>query len=266
MGGRQGLYADPLLYDILYTPGTAVEIDALERIERVCAGPRPLLAKRLWLEPACGTGRYLRTAAGRGRRTVGFDLDPQQLSYARERKCPPDAAMPRYHRADMKDFATACDLSPASVDFAFNPVNSLRHLLCDRDLLDHLDQMAQVLKPGAVYVVGISFTDYAWLLPEEDLWEGRRGKCHVSQLVNYLPPTPGTALGRTERVLSHLTVTRPSTVTHFDDSYQLRTYDTAQWDALIAKSPLQTAGSFDAHGCPRGELVMPYQLEALGLT
>ena len=94
-------------------------------------------------------------------------------------------------------------------------------------------------------------------------WEGRRGGCRVSQLVNYLPPQPGTDLDRTERVLSHLTVTRESGQQHFDDSYDLRTYDADQWRALLRKSPLRPAGSFDALGHPRGERTLPYQLEAL---
>ena len=70
-GASQSLYADPTVYDILYTPGTAAEIDALERVERSLAGDR-LRPDRLWFEPACGTGRCLRVAAGRGRRVAGF--------------------------------------------------------------------------------------------------------------------------------------------------------------------------------------------------
>jgi len=262
METRQGLYADPLLYDILYTPGTAAEIDTLEKVERACL-PGNLAADRLWLEPACGTGRYLRTAAGRGRRTVGFDLDTRQIAYAQGRRTPAGAVPPRYHVADMTDFSTGCRLAPASVDFAFNPVNSLRHLGSDRAVLAHFAQLAWVLKPGAVYVVGISLTDYDWLMPEEDLWEGRRGGCRVSQLVNYLPPEPGTPLGRTERVLSHLTVTRPTGVTHFDDSYDLRTYDTSQWRALVKKSALAASGHFDAQGRPLAGRSLPYQLTVL---
>ena len=260
MTGRQGLYTDPALYDILYSPGTAREVDVLEKVEAACSGGRPLAGNRLWLEPACGTGRYLRVAAGRGRHCVGFDLDEGQLDYARRRK---SARLIRYHQADMRDFAEACRLQPASVDFAFNPVNSLRHLGSDRALLEHLQQMAQVLKPGGVYVVGLSLTNYTWLAEEEDVWEGRRGGCHVSQLVNYLPPAPGTGRSRVETVISHLTVTRPGGVQHLDDSYDLRCYDEEQWVRLVGHSALRLTGSFDAHGKSRGQRQLPYQLDAL---
>ena len=72
--GAQSLYADPMVYDILYTPGTAGEVSAFEMLEKRFASGR-LKKNRLWFEPACGTGRYLRVAQNRGRRVVGFDLD-----------------------------------------------------------------------------------------------------------------------------------------------------------------------------------------------
>lgn len=261
---RQGLYTDPVLYDILNTPGTAAEVNVLERLERRFAPTRGLAADRLWLEPACGTGRYLRVAARRGRRCVGFDVDPLLLAYARSRKAPAGFLAPHYHQADMTGFAAECGLAPASVDFAFNPVNSLRHLASDRALLAHFAEMARVLKPGAVYAVGISLTDYQWLQEEEDLWEGTRGACRVSQLVNYLPPEPGTPRGRTETVISHLTVTRPGSVTHLDDTYDLRSYDAGQWRGIVGRSDLVQRGSFDAFGKPLLGRVLPYQWEVLG--
>ena len=47
-----GLYADPMIYDILYTPGTWREIDALERIEKNLANNsyRSLAPDRLWFQ------------------------------------------------------------------------------------------------------------------------------------------------------------------------------------------------------------------------
>ncbi len=267
MDGRQGLYADPMIYDILHSPRTAREVTAFEKVEKFFA-KKPLISDRTWLEPACGTGRYLRVAARRGRRVAGFDLDPGQIEYARKRGvCLVGNKPPRpFFLADMRNFlapAAAAGHRENSTDFAFNPVNSIRHLGSDRDLLDHLKQMAKILKPGAVYAVGISLTDYDWLFPEEDLWQGARGRCQVSQLVNFLPPEPGTKRARIETAISHLTVTRPRGEEHFDDTYDLRTYDQEQWREIIKKSSLKHAGSFDAWGKPLGGRVLPYQLEAL---
>ena len=276
----QGLYADPSLYDILYTPGTAAEIDALERVERSLAPGRVPAPGRLWFEPACGTGRCLRVAAARGRRVSGFDREPAMLAYATARLAKGDrvgagrrtsstairAARPRLFQADLADFAgaaAAAGLRPGSVDFAFITVNSLRHLETDRAMLAHFAQVRDLLRPGGLYVVGISLTDYDWLWPDEDLWAAVRGSCRVSQLINWLPPEPGTPRARLERAISHLTVTRPGRTDHLDDAYDLRCYDIAQWRRLVGRSALDHVGSFDARGRPLPPGTWPYQLEAL---
>ena len=266
-----GLYADPMIYDILYTPGTWREIDALERIEKEFARKqgRPLDPDRLWLEPACGSGRYLRVASGRGRRTAGFDLDQAMLEYTKRRGSRSSDCPPRLFQADMADFlasAKTAGIQPGSVDFAFNPVNSIRHLGTDRELLRHLEQISEMMRPGAVYVVGLSLTDYELLLPEEDTWVGTRGRCRVQQLVNYLPPDPDVGTPRAkqvERVVSHLTVERPGGVEHFDDAYDLRCYDRRQWARLIRKSALDLGASFNARARPAPDHLLPYQLEVL---
>lgn len=269
---RPDLYAEPALYDILYGPDTWREIDALERIEKAIAGGgrASLRRDRLWFEPACGSGRYLRVAAARGRRAAGFDLSADMLAYAANRRIRSRSRAatraPRYFQADMIDFlpaASRAGLRPGSVDFAFNPVNSIRHLESDRAVLAHLGQVARMLRPGAAYVVGISLTDYDFLLEEEDLWTAARGSCRVTQLVNYLPPEPGTNLARAERVISHLTVERPRGIEHLDHTYVLRTYDQRQWRGLVRRSPLARAGTYDARGRLAGPGPHAYQYEVL---
>lgn len=257
-----GLYADPSLYDILYTPGTAAEVDGLERVEsRYAAGL--CRRDRLWFEPACGTGRYLRVAARRGRRIAGFDLDPGQVAYARRR-------LGNRHGpvfvADMVAFTGACaaaGLKRGGVPFAFNPVNSIRHLPTDNAWLAHLAQMAAVMAPGGLYVVGLSLVDYDWLLAEEDTWTAQRGPCRVTQLVNYLPPEPGTGRARTETVISHLTVTRPGGEEHFDSRYDLHSCDEKQWTRLVQRAGLTRLPACDGSGRPLAGRRLPYQLEVL---
>jgi len=250
-----GLYADASVYDILQTPGTAAEVDALERVEAARSGAARR-ADRLWFEPACGTGRYLRVAAGRGRRVGGYDRDPDLVAYAARR-------LGRAVRTAALTDPVVPGVRPGTVDFAFIPVNTIRHLPDDAAVLAHLAQMAWLLAPGGVYVVGISLTDYAWLEPEEDVWEGARGRCRVSQVVNYLPPEPGTPRARRETVISHLTVTRPSGTEHRDDRYDLRTYDDRQWRRLIERAALRRVASYDGGGRPLAGRRLPYQLEVL---
>ncbi len=252
----RGLYADAAVYDILHAPGTAAEVDALERVEAAWGADPAGRPDRLWYEPACGTGRYLRVAAGRGRRVGGYDHDPRLVAYAARR-------LGRAVRTAAMTDAVVPGVRPGSVALAFNPVNTIRHLPDDRALLAHLAQVAWLLASGGLYVVGISLTDYEWLEPEEDLWEGARGRCRVSQLVNYLPPEPGTARARTETVISHLTITRPRGVEHRDSRYELRCYDRRQWRRLLERSALRRLASCDARGRPLGQRRLPYQLEVL---
>ena len=241
------LYDDPGIYDILMTPGTAAELNVLQRIEKQLG----CLRRRgtVWLEPACGTGRFLRLLASRGRRVIGFDRNAGQLAYARARlRNRGLLRRVRLYQAEMTAFDS--QLRPASVDFAFNPVNSLRHLLTDDAMLSHFEQMARVLRPGGLYTVGISLRDDVQTTPEEDVWVAARGRCRVTQLVTYLPPEGQGARARRETVISHLMVERPGRTDHHDARYELRTYRVREWARLLARSSLRRLAVLDARGRP----------------
>ena len=244
---RTDFYEIPALYDILHAPGTAREVDGLERIARRFLRAAPAHraghpAPLRWLEPACGTGRYLRVLARRGHRAIGFDASRAMVDYARRRLRDAGlSARARVILAPMTDFAGR--LRPRSVHVAFNLINTIRHLHSDRAMLDHFGAVARVLKPGALYAVGISLSLYGIEQETEDVWQGTRGTCKVSQVVQYIPPdcTPRAPRGgnRLERVISHLTITRPRGEEHRDSTYALRTYDLAQWQSLLRRSPFE---------------------------
>lgn len=267
------LYEDPAVYDTLLAPGTARELDALWRVARRCTWPPArapwLLTKRpsptapRWLEPACGTGRLLRLAAARGLRAIGFDREPAMVAYAREAIARRGLGR-RAHvfHAELTDFSDA--VAPASVDFAFCTLNTLRHLPADAALLAHLDQVARVLRRGAVYAVGLSFTRYGQEAPDEDVWTARRGGLKVTQLATYLPPDAAAGRARRERVISHLVVTARGGEEHRDDAYDLRCYDERQWESVLRRSPLRRLESFAADGRPLAGRILPYQIEVLG--
>lgn len=241
---QHDFYASPSIYDILHTPGTAGEVDGLLRLARRFLPSRPLTI----LEPACGTGRYLRVLAGRGHRVIGFDREPAMVAYA--------AARLRHHgrrarifEADMESCGDSGRLAPRCVDLAFTPINSIRHLPTDSAMLAHFQQIARVLKPTGLYAVGVSITAYGLEQPSEDLWQGARGPCRVKQLVQYLPAPGGKAArARDETVVSHMTVRTPTRTRHIDSTYTLRAYDLAQWRRLIDRSPLGIAAIVDELG------------------
>ena len=240
-------YPEPGVYDVLHAPGTAAEVDGLQRIAARWVGAKAAT----WLEPACGTGRYLRVASRRGIRCIGFDRDPAMIEYARHRGC-------NVFVADMTVFA-----GRKRADFAFNLHNSIRHLRSDAAMLAHFSEMARVLRPGGAYAVGLSLTRYGAEEPEEDVWEGRRGRMRVQQLVQYLPP-PGR--GRFERVVSHVRIERPAGVTQHDSTYDLRCYDLAQWRRLVARSPFRIVASVNGAGATIERGHVPYGIEILKVS
>jgi len=251
-----GLYLDPVLYDVVNGPGTAREVAGLARAARRFAarsGPGSV-----WLEPACGTGRYLRALARRGRRVRGYDALPAMLAYA-ERRFARSGGDWRLARADFTDpAATLAALGPA--DVAFCPVNSLRHLADDDAVLAHLAQTAALLAPGGVYLVGLDLHHPERVI-EEDVWEAARGGLHVTQVIQYLPPPAG---GRAERVIVEVVAVRARGTTHHSHAYDLRTYTEDEWRLLLDRSPLRRLATCDASGRPHpGTARLPYQLEVL---
>ena len=250
---QQDFYADPAIYDILHTPGTAGEVDALLALCRrfVPRSKRQRATRTLtFLEPACGTGRYLRVLASRGHRAVGFDREAPMVAYA-ARRLERFGPLARVFQADFETFAA--HLPPASIDVAFTPINSLRHLQTDRAVLAHFGQIARVLRPGGFYAVGLSITAYGVEAPSEDVWEGARGSCRVRQVVQYLPAPGGSGTrrdnqARSERVISHMTIFTPRGVREIDSTYSLRAYDPAQWISLVARSPLRIEAVVDEQG------------------
>ncbi|MBC8425391.1 hypothetical protein H8E07_14825 [bacterium] len=84
----------------------------------------------------------------------------------------------------------------------------------------------------------------------------------MTQLVNYLPPVPGSR-SRRERVLTHTMIERPRGTEHLDHVYDLRTYTESQWQALLRHSLLRRYAVLDRSGRDRGDRSLPYQLEIL---
>jgi SAM-dependent methyltransferase len=228
-----GLYDDAEVYDILHQPGTAAEAAGLVRIARrfLPRGTTPT-----FLEPACGSGRYVRALASLGYHAAGFDRNPAMIRFAR-RGAPAEAG---FFVADMTRFVSRTPKTWC----LFNPINSIRHLGSDRALRAHFDQSLRVLHPGGISVIGISLSWYGAEVPTEDVWTGARRATRISQVVSYFPPDQG----RREHVVSHLTITRGGREEHRDSRYWLRTYDRAQWETAIRRAGLRTLGIVNEQG------------------
>ncbi|CAG0993628.1 hypothetical protein PHYC_02437 [Phycisphaerales bacterium] len=244
-------YSIPRLYDILHARGTAHDVQTARGLQSRFVPRRP--GPSTWLEPACGTGRYLRYASRRGIHGVGFDISRPMINFARRAKRGPLLSRVRkrgsltFFTARMEDFDRTHALPP--IDLAYNPINTIRHLTSDRAMVDHFRAVASVLRPGAVYLVGISLCAYGLESPTEDVWIGREGATRVVQVAQYLPATGSRGeAARAERVISHLTVTRGRREHHINSTYALRSYDLAQWEEIIDRAGLDVVGVTDGDG------------------
>lgn len=238
--GEGDWYEANAWYDILHAAGTAQEVDGLENIAENYVSGHWRGGMR-WLEPACGTGRYLRVIAARGGVAYGFDRSDSMVAYARqslERR----TLRARVWTDDMTDFHVP---RRVRVELAFNLISTIRHLHSDDDVLTHLDLIDRSLRPGGIYALGLGMTAYGAELESEDVWVGKRGRCEVTQVVQYLPPD---RKHRRERVINHLTAITPRFEKHLDNTYDLRSYSGPQWTRLLDRSPLQPVAVVDETG------------------
>lgn len=232
-----GLYLDAEVYDILHAPGTRGEVDGLVRTARRFVERRGPLT---WLEPACGTGRYLRALAARGHRVMGFDREESMVRYARERV---RSARAQVFVGEMTGFAAQVK---RPVDVAFNLINTIRHLGSDQEMVDHLTEIRSVLRAGGVYLVGIGLTAYGMEFATEDVWAGTRGRVRVKQVVEYVP---ARGRGRKEWVYSHLVIRRAGQrEEHRDSAYWLRCYSEGQWRRVIRRAGFEVRGVVNDRG------------------
>lgn len=233
-GAARSFYDLPALYDAIHLPDCRPEADGMLAVVRA---HRPRYKD--FLEPACGTGRYLSFLATKGYHAVGYDINPRALAFARRRLRGTSAEAVQ---ASMTDF-----VRPAAFDAAFSLIGTFRHLLRESDALLHLRLTARSLRPGGVYVVGLDLVDYSENLPDEEGWEVVHRGRRLRHMYMTLPPGRKRRL---ERIVNFITAETRRGDRVLQDEYDLRSYDAAQWRALVAKSPFSLAGVYDADGKP----------------
>jgi SAM-dependent methyltransferase len=249
-------YDHPKWYDILHARGTAAEVTGVEVIAERFAGWDPADRYLNLLEPACGTGRHLRVAARRGHRCWGIDLSEPMLAYARE-KLGEAGLKATLVNLDMARFSAAdLELGRERIDVALCFINSVRHLPTDAAMVSHLRSVSRVLAREGVYALGLGLAAYGSEQESEDVWKGSRGRCTVTQMVQYLPP-PNRIVGdrgseieapRNERVISQLAVATPKREVFISHKFSLRTYSAKEWEAVLGLAGMTILGLVDEYG------------------
>ena len=214
-------YSYPQYYDLAFRSETRGEADF---IEAACRKYCPFAVKRLF-EPACGTGRLVTELAARGYQVTGLDLSPDALGYLR-RRLARRRLKAILSRGDMAEF----HLAPP-VDAAFCTFNSFRHLLTEPEARGHLECVAESLRPGGIYILGLH------LLPSDasdeciERWSERHGGTQVGVTLRVVHTDRRR---RIETLRVNLLVRSSGKELRLRDEFQLRRYSPGQFRKLLS--------------------------------
>jgi SAM-dependent methyltransferase len=226
-------YDYPQYYDLGFRDDSPAEAHFFEQVfQRLI----PFPVRRV-LEPGCGTGRLVVEMAKRGYEMTGMDLNQKALAYgsSRLKRSKLQATM---IQGDMTRFSL-----PVKYDAAFNPINTFRHLITEKQALDHLKCMALHLRPGAIYILGFHL-----LPPDGDLdcterWTAKKGSTEIKFTLRVREASRRT---RIEHLRISMLVRQGDQTLRLRDDFPLRMYSAAQFKALLAKVPeFQLAGVYD---------------------
>jgi SAM-dependent methyltransferase len=228
-------YEDARYYDIIFDTDTKREMAFLEAVRKRCG----LTRGRRMLEPACGSGRLVTAAAARGYRVTGFDISEGMLRFARRRLQARNLDA-RLVSARMEDFSFR-----ERFDIAHCLISTFKYLLSEEAARAHLRCVAEALRPGGLYVLGLHLTDYADRSCAHERWVGRRRDVEV---VCNIRSWPADRRQRTERVRSRLIVRRGDRERRLETQWTFRTYSLRQLKSLLRTAPqLEHVATYDFH-------------------
>lgn len=99
------------------------------------------------VELGCGPGQYCREFSRRNIKATGLDNSPEMISYL-EQLCQKDKLSCRAVVADFRDFKL-----PEKVDLAICMMATFHHLLSNRDTVNHLNAVADILTDNGLYII-----------------------------------------------------------------------------------------------------------------
>lgn len=138
-----GIYNQPLYYEIAF--GFVNPKKQVDNFEKLIKKFSKIKVKR-FLDIGCGPGLQLREIARRGYEAIGLDISSEMLRYLKE-KAKEEGLNIETIRADMIKFRLK-----KKVDFAFIMMGSFC-FKSNKDLLTHLDSVANSLNKGGIYLI-----------------------------------------------------------------------------------------------------------------
>lgn len=227
------LYDFPRYYDLVFGSDWKAEFDFL----KACFAEHATGTVRRVFEPACGTGRLMYRLAKAGYDVSGLDLNTKAVAYCNERLTrhgfPASAFV-----ADMTDFQLK-----RKADVAFNMINSFRHLQTANGARDHLVCVANCLRRGGLYVLGLHLTPTTSAPSEEESWSARRGNL----CVNTRLWTTGRDLKKRRETFSmQFDIYTPTKSFCIEDTISFRTHTASEMARLVSSiGSFEVAATYD---------------------
>ena len=219
-------YDFPQYWDLAFDDDTLLEADFIEAAGRkYCSFP----VKRL-LEPGCGCGRLVVELAHRGYDVSACDLSTVAAAYTDARLAKAGLSA-NVHVADMRELSCRPE-----ADIAYCLVNTFRHLLTEDDAAQHLRAVADSIRSGGLYLIGMH------LLPadadEEDSeeWSVSKAGTTVNMQLDVAQCDRTTRL-ETLRFNMEAVTDDAVSPQYFETDYQMRIYQAHQFLELIKQVP-----------------------------
>ncbi len=226
-------YENPLYYDIIFDVDTETEASFVDAVYERHVQTRG----RRMLEPACGSGRLVAAMARRGFNVTGFDLSEEMLRFAR-RRLREKHLKARLVEARLESFSFA-----SKFDIAHCLVSTFKYLMDEKAARSHLQRIANALKPGGVYVLGLHLTDYDDRARSRERWLGSRGRTRV---ICNIQSWPADRRKRTEHVRARLIIRCNDAERRYETHWTFRSYSLRQLKSLLRSVPrLELVATYD---------------------
>jgi SAM-dependent methyltransferase len=180
-------------------------------------------------EPASGSGRLLYHLSKLGFDVAGLDLNPHAVAFC-NRRLRRHGLREAAHIGNMVSFSLADLDRTKKFDAAFNFVSSFLHLTTKADAQQHLHTIADVMKPGSIYLLGIHLKPKGTQHCSQEHWTVRRGrltvKLHLTSLSQDLKK-------RIEMIEMRVTAETPKKRYSIIDRFPFRIYSAKQFSGLL---------------------------------
>lgn len=227
------IYDFPEYYDILFGADWKEEF----RFIRSCAERYARRTVKRIFEPACGTGRLLIKLAQAGYEVSGNDLNPKAVAYC-NRRLLRNGFAPSVVVGDMGSFQTT-----RKFDLGFNFINTFRHLPTEESAASHLRCVADGLRKGGLYLLGLHLIPNSPSRMETEAWHARRGRVSIR---SFMWSKNLDLKRRNEHLGITLDITLPTRKLQLVDTMDYRTYTVQQMDRLLKRTPeLETVSLHD---------------------